>query len=288
MYRTHIQCADVGRAAWPKPASLSARGLNSGLGESTTQMDSVAAGSAGQGGMRGDLMCVLLGRSLQGRLGAYLKSCLPPFPVFVCAICLRLEFGPKSCPKYPGQFSLAPFVPFVASLKLSGILLSVCAVFLALSLLGCSQREFGKITVKEIEKGVADFYETKTLTGELRVTEISPEERVEGFCVLSAYEDRVTADSEKIISVNAFLEEHGLVGEESHWHLIIKTASGFRIAKFDTARTPLITPRPAYEGSNCVATRSIVFFKQSIAKGGSPLIGGGPSTRIVINVQAGD
>lgn len=53
MYRTHIQCADVGRAARPKPAPLSARGLNSGLSESTTQTVSLAAGSAGQGAMRG-------------------------------------------------------------------------------------------------------------------------------------------------------------------------------------------------------------------------------------------
>lgn len=49
MYRTHIQCADVGRAAWPKLASLSARGLNSGVGESTTQTVSRASGNAGQG-----------------------------------------------------------------------------------------------------------------------------------------------------------------------------------------------------------------------------------------------
>lgn len=48
MYRTHIQCADAGRAAWLKPAPLSARGLNTGLGESTTGTVSLAAGSAGQ------------------------------------------------------------------------------------------------------------------------------------------------------------------------------------------------------------------------------------------------
>lgn len=46
MYRTHIQCADVGRAAWPKPATLSARDLNGELGASTTQMDSMAVASA--------------------------------------------------------------------------------------------------------------------------------------------------------------------------------------------------------------------------------------------------
>lgn len=79
MYRTHIQCADVARTAWPKPAPLSARGLPGGLGRSATQTDSPAAGSAGQGAMRGHPVGVILGRGWQGWAGACLKSCLCAF-----------------------------------------------------------------------------------------------------------------------------------------------------------------------------------------------------------------
>lgn len=46
---THIQCADAGRAARPKPASLPARALNGGLGASAAQVASmVAAVSTGR------------------------------------------------------------------------------------------------------------------------------------------------------------------------------------------------------------------------------------------------
>lgn len=79
MYRTHIQCVDIERAAWPKPASLSARGLNSGLGESTTGTVSLAAASAGQDAVRGDRMGVLPEVGLQGRSGVHLKSSGPTF-----------------------------------------------------------------------------------------------------------------------------------------------------------------------------------------------------------------
>lgn len=79
MYRTHIQCADVARAAWPKPAPLSVPGLSSGLGESVTQTDSPAAVSAGQGAVRGHPIGVILGRGWRGWTGACLKSCLTRF-----------------------------------------------------------------------------------------------------------------------------------------------------------------------------------------------------------------
>lgn len=144
--------------------------------------------------------------------------------------------------------------------------------------------------ITEIEKLVANFYEAKTLSGELRITGVSPGERVAGFCVLSAYEDRVLADSEKIIPVNAFLEKQGIVSTESYWHLIIKTGSGLWVARFDTDQTPLIRPRPAYQyrDINCVISKSIVFSKKSIKAGGMPFFGGGPTTKLVINVQPGD
>lgn len=79
MYRKHIQCADAGRAAWPKLASLSARGLNSGLGESTTGTASLAGPSAGRDAVRGDRMGVLQEVGLQGRSGVRLKSSGPTF-----------------------------------------------------------------------------------------------------------------------------------------------------------------------------------------------------------------
>lgn len=82
MYRTHIQCADVARVAWLKPAPLSARGLHSGLGESATQTASMAADSAGQDAVRGYPIGVALGRRNSGGrswASARQKSCLTPF-----------------------------------------------------------------------------------------------------------------------------------------------------------------------------------------------------------------
>lgn len=75
MYGTHIQCTDVGRAAWLKRASLSARGL----GESATQPDSPALIGAGHGSMRGHPVSVILGRGWPGWAGTGLKSCLCAF-----------------------------------------------------------------------------------------------------------------------------------------------------------------------------------------------------------------
>ena len=82
MYRTHIQCADVGWAAWLKPSPLSALGLPGGLGRSATQTVSPAAGSAGQGAMRGHPIGAILPILGRGRLGwssVCLKSSLTPF-----------------------------------------------------------------------------------------------------------------------------------------------------------------------------------------------------------------
>lgn len=71
MYRTHIQCADLGRAAWPKPASLPARGFNDEHGASTTQAASmVAAVSAGQDAVRGHPVGVTAGSGWQRRASA--------------------------------------------------------------------------------------------------------------------------------------------------------------------------------------------------------------------------
>lgn len=75
MYRTHVQCAEVGRAARPKPASLPARGLKGGLDGSTTQTAStVAAVSAGR------TRCVVIQSAsplAEGKRRS--ESCLTPF-----------------------------------------------------------------------------------------------------------------------------------------------------------------------------------------------------------------
>lgn len=88
MYRTHIQCPDVGQAAWPEPASLSARDLHSELGESIMETDSPAAGNPGQGALSGHPVGIILGRGRQGWAGAWLKSWLIPFVLFVQALLL--------------------------------------------------------------------------------------------------------------------------------------------------------------------------------------------------------
>lgn len=168
---------------------------------------------------------------------------------------------------------------------------TTCATLIPLSLFGCGQSGVEHLRIKYLEESVSAFYESKNLTEDLRVRTILAGEVLEGFCVLSSYEDRVTPDSDKVIAVNAFLERHKLVGQEEYWYLIVKTADGLRLAKFNTAKIPLISPRPAYEGKNCVATRSIIFSKKSVSVRGAPLpplLGGGPNTIIVINVQPGD
>lgn len=86
MYRTHIQCADAGRAAWPKPASLPARGFNGGLGASTSQTASmVAAVSAGQDAVRGHPVGVIAGSGWQ----AQVSSVCPNLPTHLPFRCLR-------------------------------------------------------------------------------------------------------------------------------------------------------------------------------------------------------
>jgi len=162
-----------------------------------------------------------------------------------------------------------------------------CATLLPLNFFGCSQPVFEHLRLKDFEEKVDRYFESKNLTDDLRVNEVC-EGRLEGFCILSAYEERVTPDSDKVIAVNALLEKHQFVGREEYWHLIVKTSNGLRVARFNTAQVPLVSPRPAYDGKNCVATRSIIFSKKLVSTGGAPLIGGGPNTKIVINIQPGD
>lgn len=88
MYRT--QCPDVGQAAWPKPMSLSARGLHNELGESTTQTDASATGGAGLGALRACPISVILRRDRQERTGASLKSWLSKLVLFVQTLLLLL------------------------------------------------------------------------------------------------------------------------------------------------------------------------------------------------------
>jgi len=165
---------------------------------------------------------------------------------------------------------------------------TTCATLIPLSLFGCGQSGFEHLRSIDIEEKVGNFYESKNLTDELRVREASAGMALEGFCILSAYEDRVTPDSDGVVAVNAFLEKHQFVGREEYWYLIVKTPDGLRVARFNTARIPLVSPRPAYEGKNCVTTRSIIFSKKLVSAGGAPLVGGGPNTKIVISVQPGD
>jgi len=172
--------------------------------------------------------------------------------------------------------------------KSARLLQTTCATLLPLSLFGCGQSGFEHLSLKDLEEKVGSFYESKNLTDELRVREVSAGRALEGFCILSAYEERVTPDSDKVIAVNAFLEKHQFVGREEYWHLIVKTSNGLRVARFNTAQIPLVSPRPAYEGKNCVATRSIIFSKKLVSAGGAPLLGGGPNTKIVIRIQPGD
>ncbi len=165
---------------------------------------------------------------------------------------------------------------------------AVCAALVPLSLLGCGQQELQHLRAKDIEERVDNFYVSKNPIEELRIREISVGVPLEGFCVLSAYEDRATSDSDKLIAVNALLEKHQLAGQEDYWHLIVKTPDGFRVAKFNSAQIPLISPRPAYEGKNCVMARSIIFSKKVVAAGATPLLRGGPNTKIAINIQPGN
>jgi len=179
-----------------------------------------------------------------------------------------------------GKRGLSPIIQTIIQIA--------CATLLPLNFFGCSQPVFEHLRLKDFEEKIDRYFESMNLTAVLRVSEVSEGWALEGFCILSAYEERVTPDSDKVIAVNALLEKHQFVGREEHWHLIVKTSDGLRVARFNTAQVPLISPRPAYDGKNCVATRSIIFSKKLVSTGGAPLIGGGPYTQIVIDVQPGD
>jgi hypothetical protein len=162
------------------------------------------------------------------------------------------------------------------------------AVTSFLTLSGCIRKDVDDVRLIDIETQVEAYYKTKARDKTLVIREVRPGEPVEGFCILSAYEDRVTPDSEAVISVNAFLDAQGIEGKEEYWHLVIKTPKGLRFARFDTAHTPLVSPRPGYAGKSCAVARSIIFQITSVPAGGMPLLGVGPKEKIVINAQPGD
>ena len=172
--------------------------------------------------------------------------------------------------------------------KWAKLLQTACTTLIPLCLLGCFQSEDQHSNLKDLERSVIAFYDSMSLSDELRVRGISGGIAIEGFCVLSAYEDRVTSESNKIIAANAFLEKHQLMGKEEYWHLIVKTANGIQLARFSSSQAPLISPRPTYDGANCAAARSIVFSKVLDPTGMMPLIGKISHTTIRINIQPGD
>lgn len=157
------------------------------------------------------------------------------------------------------------------------------------TMIGCRQRQAETVRLSYLEERVRRHYETQDHVGKLLVTEAIPGEPIEGFCVLSAYEDRVTPGGEGVVAINSFLEAQSVVGSEEYWHLVVKTHKGFRLARFDSARTPLISPRPAFiNGSSCVTTGSIAFIKTPVLVRGMRLLGIGPRIMIVIDVKPGD
>lgn len=154
-------------------------------------------------------------------------------------------------------------------------------------LTACRKDELKKYEDGQIENIINEFYESDSISGIVEYDATDTNKKIEGFCVLSAYESRVTSEGELIIPANAFLQAIELKGEEDHWHLIINTSSGLRLARFETNRTPLITPRPSFNGTNCVRTKNITLIKKEIPTGGMPLLGG-KTTKIVLDLQKGE
>lgn len=126
----------------------------------------------------------------------------------------------------------------------------------------CSRSPLDPIRDRHLEKTVLSFHRNDRLRA-IEIDSTAQLEPIEGFCVLSAYEDRVTPDSDKTAPVNRILEHHQLAGSEAYWHLIVKSTGGIKIAVFKSADIQLGSPRPAFNGGSCAVVKSIRLEKLS-------------------------
>lgn len=157
----------------------------------------------------------------------------------------------------------------------------------ALGAIGCNQVDADSNASKDIERRVAKFYTETAINQSVQMHTVSQNESIIAFCVLSAYEDRVSGAGDITKKVNEELEKIQLTGTEEYWHLIMITDNKVRIARFATAELPLISPRPKFDGSNCKATTSIKLIKQDYPIHASAKLYRLRESKPTINIQGG-
>lgn len=164
-----------------------------------------------------------------------------------------------------------------------------CLISIAvLSALGCHQADTASNVSKDLQQKIYKFYAEATINQSLQINVVPPNKSINAFCVLSAYEDKVSGESDIEDKINKKIKALELVGTEEHWHLIVLTSNEIHITEFATNRLPLISPRPTFDGKNCKTTTSIKLIKQASPFDTSIISNGLRKPKSVINIKGGD
>lgn len=162
----------------------------------------------------------------------------------------------------------------------------ISIAFLCVS--GCHQADTASNASKDLEQKIYKFYAEAPINQSLQINVVPQSKSINAFCVLSAYEDRVSGEGYAKEKVNKELEQIKLTGSEEYWHLIVITDNKVVIAHFATTELPLISPRPIFDGNNCKTTTSIKLIKQAPPFHASTNLGRLRKPKPVINIQGGN
>ena len=120
---------------------------------------------------------------------------------------------------------------------------------LLVSLFGCSDKKYLEVRNSEIEKKIEKFYISR---GAMMTITETYGAKIETVCILEPYEGDI-ADA-GIISdeMNKFLKSISFIGDEDHWHIVIKSKDAISIARLNQRSVPLLTPKIRFSGNkNC-------------------------------------
>lgn len=124
-------------------------------------------------------------------------------------------------------------------------------MFLALlaTLFGCSDKKYLDVRNLEIEKQIEKFYFSKS---KIMMIDETHGARIETVCILESYEADIADAGIIHDEMNNFLKSVFFVGDEDHWHIVIKSKDAISIVRLNQKSVPLFAPKIKFSGNkNC-------------------------------------
>ena len=89
--------------------------------------------------------------------------------------------------------------------------------------------------------------------------------KIDAYCVLEPYEDRLSDKDNLVVPANDFLNQIRLLPQEEYWHIVAKSGGRFTLIRIEQRSVPLFTPKSVYTQKTCANEKSIVISKSGIS-----------------------